>query len=143
VLARCVADRLRTHSGVAASRARPPSELGFRVTRSGRSSGRSFRFVGWHDQTRKSIPFGSQYGCFGSQTGSQVAKNPKASARLRPIIHAYLLDLAKVGAYGKGEAGVMRHFIEAGIIAALQGQVIPRRDVRDFGESLEDEDEEN
>jgi hypothetical protein len=57
-------------------------------------------------------------------------------------MHAYLIDLAKVGAYGKGKAGVMRHFIESGLIAALQGRVIPKRDVRDYGESVEEEEEE-
>jgi len=72
-----------------------------------------------------------------------MAENQKASTRLRPIMHAYLIDLAKVGAYGKGKAGVMRHFIESGIVAALQGQVIPKRDVRDFGESVEEEEEED
>jgi hypothetical protein len=72
-----------------------------------------------------------------------MAENPKASTRLRPIIHAYLIDLAKIGAYGKGKAGVMRHFIENGIVEALQGQVVPRRDVRDFGESPEAEEDED
>ena len=52
-------------------------------------------------------------------------ENPKASTRLRPIIHDYLLELAKTGAYGKGKAGVMRRFIENGIVGALEGGVLP------------------
>jgi hypothetical protein len=70
-----------------------------------------------------------------------MAENPHGKTRLRPIIHAYLDDLAKLGAYGKGKAGVMRHFIEKGIVMALEAGSIPKRDVRDFGEKLEDGDE--
>ena len=70
-----------------------------------------------------------------------MAENPKATVRLSPTVQAYLEDLAKVGAYGNGKAAVMRHFIQNGIAAALQGGVINKRDIRDLGESLEvDED---
>jgi hypothetical protein len=70
-----------------------------------------------------------------------MAENPKASVRLRPTVHAYLEDLAKVGAYGKGKADIMRRFIESGIMAALEGGVIPKRDIRDLGESPIHDDE--
>jgi hypothetical protein len=33
----------------------------------------------------------------------------------------------------------MRHFIENGIVAALQAGIIAKRDVRDFGETLDEE----
>jgi hypothetical protein len=69
-----------------------------------------------------------------------MAENEKASTRLRPIIHHYLEELVKTGAYGKGKAGVMRGFIEAGIKQALESGLIEKKDVRDFGETLDDED---
>ena len=48
-----------------------------------------------------------------------MAENKHASTRLRPIMHEYIKDLVKVGAYGKGEAGVIRQFLENGIMTAL------------------------
>lgn len=67
--------------------------------------------------------------------------SPKADLRLPPIMHAYLEDLAKIGAYGKGKSGVIRRFIENGVRAAIERKVIPARDVADFGgDSEEDED---
>ena len=65
--------------------------------------------------------------------------NPKAQCRLEPINHAYLKDLAKLGSYGKGQAGVMRRFIENGITAAVEKGVIEKRSVEDFGGSVGDE----
>lgn len=72
-----------------------------------------------------------------------MAENPKASTRLRPIMHAYLTDLAKTGAYGKGKAGVIRRFIENGIVVALESHVIEKKDVRDFDETLDQDDDED
>lgn len=66
---------------------------------------------------------------------------PKAQCRLEPINHAYLEDLAKVGAYGKGKSGVMRRLIENGIAAALEAGVIATRRVEDFGGSVSEEDD--
>ena len=63
--------------------------------------------------------------------------SPKADLRLSPIMHAYLDDLAQIGAYGKGKSGVMRRFIENGIKDALEKNVIKTRDVADF----DDEDD--
>jgi hypothetical protein len=69
--------------------------------------------------------------------------NPPVSLRLRPVILAYINDLARAGSYGKGRAGVMRRFIENGITRAVERGVIEKRDAVDFGESPEDEDEED
>jgi hypothetical protein len=71
-----------------------------------------------------------------------MATNPKAECRLSPINHAYLNDLAKLGPYGKGKSGVMRRFIENGIKDALEKKVIPTRDISEFGEAEQDEDDE-
>jgi predicted DNA-binding protein len=49
-----------------------------------------------------------------------MAEAPKTPVRLSPIIRAYLDDLAKIGAYGKGRSGVMRRFIENGIKEAIE-----------------------
>ncbi len=54
-------------------------------------------------------------------------------------MHAYLIDLAKIGAYGKNKAGVMRRFIENGIVAALEGGILDKKDIRDFDEQLDEE----
>ena len=65
--------------------------------------------------------------------------NKRAETRVRPIIHDYIADLVKIGAYGKGPAGVIRRFIEGGIAHALETGVIAKRDIRDYGETIEDE----
>jgi hypothetical protein len=63
---------------------------------------------------------------------------PKADLRLPAILHAYLEDLAKLGAYGKGKTGVMRRFIEDGIQRALAEKMIAPRNVADFSETEEE-----
>lgn len=68
-----------------------------------------------------------------------MAGRKKTDLRLAPIIRAYLDDLAKIGAYGKGRSGVMRRFIENGIKDALEKGVIAPRDVSEF----EDDPEKN
>ena len=70
-----------------------------------------------------------------------MATNPSATTRLRPINHAYLEDLGKLGPYGKGKAGVMRRFIENGIAAALEKNVIPQKNPEHFDEGEDDEAE--
>jgi hypothetical protein len=70
-----------------------------------------------------------------------MASNPKAECRLSHINIAYLNDLAKLGPYGSGKSGVMRRFIENGIKAALEAKVIAARDVADFGDSSEEDDD--
>ena len=59
--------------------------------------------------------------------------NPKAECRLEPINIAYLNDLAKLGAYGKGRSGVMKRFIENGIAAAIEKGVIAKRSIDELG----------
>lgn len=65
--------------------------------------------------------------------------DPKITVRLSPTVRAYLGDLAKLGVYGRGRAGVMRRFIENGIASAIETRVIAPRDVSDFGEDAESE----
>ena len=55
--------------------------------------------------------------------------NKKIDARLQPIMHAYLEDLARVGAYGRDKSDVARTLIEAGIRDAIEKQVIKARTV--------------
>ena len=43
--------------------------------------------------------------------------------------------------YGKGRSGVMRRFIENGIVRAIERRVIEKLDASDFGETSEQEDE--
>jgi hypothetical protein len=71
-----------------------------------------------------------------------VASNPVTNVRLRPVIVAYLDELARIGGYGKGRSGVMRRFIENGIVRAIERHVIERKDATDFGESLDEDDDE-
>ena len=73
-----------------------------------------------------------------------MATNPPATVRLRPVIIAYLDELAGIGAFGKGRAGVMRRFIENGIVRAIERNVIEKKSAADFGETIdgaEDEDD--
>lgn len=58
-------------------------------------------------------------------------------------MHAYLRELARVGCYGKGKAGVMRRFIENGITQALEARVIAAKNIEDFGESVESGEDED
>jgi hypothetical protein len=64
-----------------------------------------------------------------------MAENKPIPLRLRPIIRHYLDELVKAGAYGTTRAGIMRRFIENGVVAALQGGVIERKHIADFPES--------
>jgi hypothetical protein len=57
-------------------------------------------------------------------------------------MHAYLRELVRIGAYGKGKAGVMRRFIENGITQAIEAGVITPKNVEDFGESVDEEEDE-
>jgi hypothetical protein len=72
-----------------------------------------------------------------------MASTPKTSVRLTPIIRAYLDDLAKLGAYGKGRAGVMRRFIENGIKDAIEKKVIAPRDISEFGDEADESEDDD
>jgi hypothetical protein len=78
----------------------------------------------------------------GGPAANAVMANPPVTIRLRPVMVAYLEDLGRIGPYGKGRAGVIRRFIENGIQRAIERKVIEKRDAVDFGEALEDEEEE-
>ena len=69
-----------------------------------------------------------------------MAENKPFPVRLRPVTHHYLKELVRAGAYGKNKADVMRRFIENGIVAALQGGVIEKQDIRAHGETLDEGD---
>jgi hypothetical protein len=69
-----------------------------------------------------------------------MAKSDPTNVRLRPVVLAYLDDLAKLGCYGKGRSGVIRRFVENGITRAVERGVIPKRDAADFGEDQADDD---
>lgn len=62
--------------------------------------------------------------------------------RLPPVIVAYLDELSKIGGYGTGRAGVIRRFVENGIVRAIELRVIEKRVTADFcdAESEEDDD---
>jgi hypothetical protein len=70
-----------------------------------------------------------------------MASNPVTPVRLRPILIAYLDELARMGSFGKGRSGVMRRFIEDGITSAIERKLIDRRDAINFGETPDDEEE--
>jgi hypothetical protein len=72
-----------------------------------------------------------------------MAENKPIPLRLRPITKAYLRDLAETGAYGTNRSAVMRRFIENGIVAALEARVLEKKNIRDFGEELGDDDAED
>jgi hypothetical protein len=72
-----------------------------------------------------------------------MASNPTTTVRLRPVIIAYLDELAAIGGYGKGRAGVMRRFIENGIVRAIERKVVEKKNAADFGETIEGDDEED
>jgi hypothetical protein len=72
-----------------------------------------------------------------------VASNPVTPVRLRPVIVAYLDELASIGGYGKGRSGVMRRFIENGIVRAIERKVIEKKNAADFGEIATDEEDED
>ena len=55
-------------------------------------------------------------------------------------MHAYLDDLANIGAYGKGKSGVVRRFIENGVREAIEKKVIAQRDVAEFGGGINEND---
>lgn len=69
-----------------------------------------------------------------------MSESPTKSIRLRPVIVAYLDELALIGGYGKGRSGVMRRFIENGIVRAIERKVIEKKNAADFGETPDDEE---
>lgn len=70
-----------------------------------------------------------------------MATSPTTSIRLRSVILAYVDELADVGGYGKGRSGVIRRFVENGIIRAIEKGVIEKKSAAEFGETPDMEDE--
>ena len=70
-----------------------------------------------------------------------MAANPIVTVRLRPVIKAYIDELANIGGYGKGRAGVIRRFVENGIVRAIEHNVIDKRSATDFGEGIDDDED--
>lgn len=70
-----------------------------------------------------------------------MATNPSTTVRLRPVILAYLDDLAEIGGYGKGRAGVIRRFIENGVVRAIEGGVIEKKSAANFEETPADDED--
>ena len=68
----------------------------------------------------------------------------KASCYIAPADGAKARELASIeatmdGGYGKGRSGVMRRFIENGIVRALEQHVIEKKNATDFGETVDDD----
>jgi len=72
-----------------------------------------------------------------------VMANTPVAVRFRPVILAYIDELANLGGYGKGRSGVIRRFVENGIVRAIERKVIEKRSAADFGETPEAEDDED
>jgi hypothetical protein len=64
-------------------------------------------------------------------------ESPKVYCRLEPIDVAYLDDLARIGGYGRGRSGVIKRFIQNGIVEALEKAVIAKRSVEEFGGGID------
>ncbi len=60
---------------------------------------------------------------------------------MEPIDVAYLDDLAKIGGYGRGRSGVMKRFLQNGIVDALEKGVIAKRSIEEFGAQVEEDDD--
>jgi hypothetical protein len=69
----------------------------------------------------------------------RMATNPVITVRLRPVLTAYIDDLANLGPYGEGRAGVIRRFVENGIADAIEKGVIKKRSASDMGEASPDD----
>lgn len=67
--------------------------------------------------------------------------SPVVNVRLPPVIVAYLDELSRIGGYGTGRAGVIRRFVENGIVRAIEMKVIEKRAASDFGETESEESE--
>jgi hypothetical protein len=65
--------------------------------------------------------------------------NKPIPVRLRPVIHAYLAELDKIGGYGEGKAAIVRRFVENGIANAIRDKVLDKKNAADLGEKLDDD----
>jgi hypothetical protein len=65
--------------------------------------------------------------------------NKPVPVRLRPVVHAYLAELDRIGGYGEGKPAIIRRFVENGIAAALRDKVLDKKNAADSGETLTDD----
>jgi hypothetical protein len=64
--------------------------------------------------------------------------SPVVNVRLPPVIIEYLDELGRIGGYGTGRAGVIRRFVENGIVRAIELKVIEKRVAADGDADSED-----
>lgn len=55
--------------------------------------------------------------------------NKPIHVRLRPVIVSYLDELDRIGGYGKGRVGVIRRFVENGIVRAIERKVLDKKEM--------------
>jgi hypothetical protein len=65
--------------------------------------------------------------------------NKPIPVRLRPVIHAYLAELDRIGGFGEGKAAIIRRFVQNGIANAIRDKVLEKKNAADLGEKLDDE----
>jgi hypothetical protein len=65
--------------------------------------------------------------------------NKPIPVRFRPVIHAYLADLDRIGGFGEGKAAIIRRFVENGIAAAIRDKVLAPKNAAELGEKLDDD----
>jgi hypothetical protein len=68
-----------------------------------------------------------------------MATNKPILVRFRPVVHAYLAELDRIGGFGEGKAAIIRRFVENGIAAAIRDKVLDKKNASDLGEKLDDD----
>jgi hypothetical protein len=68
-----------------------------------------------------------------------MATNKPIPVRLRPVMHAYLAELDRIGGFGEGKAAIIRRFVENGIAIAIRDKVLDKKNAADLGEKLDDD----
>jgi hypothetical protein len=66
--------------------------------------------------------------------------NKPIPVRLRPVVLAYLDELDRVGAFGKGKPAIIRRFVENGIAEALRDKIIKQKTAADIPDDDDDEE---
>jgi hypothetical protein len=70
-----------------------------------------------------------------------MATNKPIPVRLRPVVHAYLAELDRIGGFGEGKSAIIRRFVENGIAAAIRDKILDKKNASDLGEKLDDDDQ--
>jgi hypothetical protein len=65
--------------------------------------------------------------------------NKPVPVRLRPVVHAYLADLDRIGGFGDGKPAIIRRFVENGIAKAIRDKVLTPKNAAELGEKLDDD----